>query len=63
MNKAKPTRAFVQFEDDVTTAIEFALEVTRSDAQGIVEANQALLSRLFADGIDAATAADRIANV
>ncbi len=49
-----PRPVFTRFEDAVTTAIEILAEVTRSDAQGIVEADAAKLQACF----DAAMSVD-----
>lgn len=51
---------FTVFEDAVTTAIEERAEVTRSDAQAIVEAKPAILHACFDEGLTVDVAVSRI---
>ena len=51
---------YSDWEDAVTTAIEGTLEITRGDAQGIVEAHEFEMRQAWGEGLDAEKTAERL---
>jgi hypothetical protein len=51
---------FLQWEEDITALLEHELEVCRSDAQGILEAQQPLVTQAWKSGQTARQTAGQI---
>lgn len=56
----QPLSRFVHWEEDLLSALETDLQVCRSDAQGIAEAQQDLLREAWNTGMSARETANRI---
>lgn len=56
----QPLLRFVHWEEDLLSALETDLQVCRSDAQGIAEAQQDLVREAWNTGLTACEAANRI---
>ena len=59
----EPEQTYSEWEGAVINAIESTLDVTRSDAQGIVEAQQEAMQKAFDDGLSADDAAALIGSL
>ena len=56
----QPLLRFVHWEEDLLSALETDLQVCRSDAQGIAEAQQDLVREAWNSGLSARETANRI---
>lgn len=56
----QPLLKFLQWEEEITSLIEHELEVCRSDAQGILDAQRMLVTRAWQSGKTARQTADQI---
>lgn len=56
----QPLLQFLQWEEDITSLLEHELEVCRSDAQGILDAQRLLVTKAWQSGQTARQTADQI---
>lgn len=56
----QPLLKFLQWENDIISAIEFDLQVCRSDAQGIVDAQRLLVTKAWQAALTARQTANQI---
>ena len=56
----QPLLKFLQWEEEVTSFLEHELEVCRSDAQGILDAQRLLVTKAWQSGQTARHTADQI---
>ena len=56
----QPLLKFLQWEEEITSLLEHELEVCRSDAQGILDAQRLLVTKAWQSGQTARHTADQI---
>lgn len=56
----QPLLKFLQWEEEITSLLEHELEVCRSDAQGILDAQRLLVTTAWQSGQTARQTADQI---
>ena len=56
----QPLLQFLQWEEEITSLLEHELEVCRSDAQGILDAQRLLVTKAWQSGQAARHTADQI---